>query len=852
MSSKSGANPAEPTYVGSARELEDTFNEMRPIFEGKESEQNWGPRDKSILKLRKITKGNAPEELTPTYLSGIKSLLDGILKVVNSLRTTPSTNACSLIQEIAQAAGSGIDNMVEILLQSLIKLCASTKTINTVNGNATVTALFANVSYNPRLMQHIWAACQDKNVQPRKFAASWLMTLISKHRRNRHVFEHGGGLELVEKCLKNGLTDANPSVREGMRPTYWAFARVWPEKSEAIMLSLDSKAQQLLIDNAGNPNRQKLDTSNPPVAVAATKSTSKAVPTPSIKDTIAAKRREAEKAKSAAPSSAPRLQAAPPMTRGLSSAPMRPSRMTRKPTETSKPVQPFKETRWLETWVGRVITYALTSRVFVQDFSCIKKFISRNIAYGVFVEDPSYVKDLTSGAIAYGVFVKDSNSIKELISCIITYGIRIEDPIPDKTNFSPASKTSSRDISPSATTSNVSARTNISPREISPEEAKASPPAPVYELSAQPHTPNPVLRDAAAIPLRPRAQTPTQRLSPSPQPLASRKEGKAARKALEELPVNEPVRGRSEISQAVALPLLDEDYYSGDYHKVWKDVESRVRQQSPPLIVDDAGRASQLLASAIRKIGNGTLDVHGFRRLQGVLKGAITLLQNDVVFQDLLFPLLDQFEKPSESDDIKRCCESCKSHDVKTQILCTLRLMLELEPDCFKAYFPRTLCALINARMNHRFTSHMVMGIEETTNDIIKLCSPGELEDSIDAILDLVESDLSSGSEPAYTSLYSLTGLLHHSAPDRACRPFEQEERLGKLAAKYLQSEDGDVRRAVTEYTLAYHDFLDNPPRFWDLVAPRDQDHVALITYYLARREQIRLQQIMDHCATRL
>lgn len=57
MSSKSGANPAEPTYLGSARELEDMFYEMRPIFEGKESEQNWGPRDKSILKLRKITKG---------------------------------------------------------------------------------------------------------------------------------------------------------------------------------------------------------------------------------------------------------------------------------------------------------------------------------------------------------------------------------------------------------------------------------------------------------------------------------------------------------------------------------------------------------------------------------------------------------------------------------------------------------------------------------------------------------------------------------------------------------------------------------------------------------------------------
>ncbi|KAL9613448.1 MAG: hypothetical protein Q9167_001993 [Letrouitia subvulpina] len=909
MSSKSGANPAEPTYVGSARELEDVFNEMRPMFEGKESEQNWGPRDKSILKLRKITKGNAPEELTSTYLSGIKSLLDGILKVANSLRTTPSTNACNLIQEIAQTAGSGIDNMVEILLQSLIKLCASTKTINTVNGNATVTAVFANVSYTPRLMQHIWAACQEKNVQPRKFAAGWLMTLISKHRRTRHVLEHGSGLELVEKCLKHGLTDANPGVRESMRPTYWAFARVWPEKSEPIMLSLDSKAQQLLIDNAGNPNRQKLDTSTPSVAPGATKSTSKAMPKPSIKDTIAAKRREVEKVKPVVPSSTSRLQAAAPVTRGLSSAPMRPSRMAKKATDTSKPVQVVPIKKENEVPKGKVdlsrpiSAGSLSKKLAGSSHGSAESSHMHSPTESLFkipavsktssgTSSPTDTESLskipatsdvsTRRSSRAGSFsripVRSKTSSRGSSPTSSSTGSVSKIPIPTNPKISShtmrnyfkylaAYKKLSREASPSAMTSKVSTPPNTSPRETSPEDVKASTATlPVdikvstvtspedikvststlpedvkastavfvsspSETSIKPQTPDPVLRDAASIPLRPRAQTPTQRFSPSSQPSASREEGKAARKALEELPVKEPVRGRSEISQAVELPLLDEDYYPEDYHKGWKDVESRVRRQSPPLKMDDTRMVNQLLASAIHKISMGTLNVHGFRRLQGILKGADSILQTDTLFQTLLFRLLDQLEKPIRSDDIRKCCETCKSHDVQTQILCTLRLMLELEPHCFKAYFPRTLCALINARNNHHFTSHMVMGIEETTTDIIRLCGPGELEDSIDAILDLVESDISGDPEPA---------------------PFEQEERLGKLAAKYLQSEDGDVRRAVTEYTLEYFDFLNNAQRFWSLVAPRDQDHVALITYYLARREQIRLQQIMNQCATRL
>lgn len=226
------SDEVEPLYMETSRDLEDTFRDMQPCFEGKESEQNWSQREKSTSKLRRITKGNSPHELTTTFLAGTKGLLDGILKTVNSLRTTVSTNGCHLVQDIAKAVGPGLDSMVEILLQSLVKLCANTKKITASNGDATVSAVVANVTFNPRIAQHIWGACQDKNVQPRSYAAGWLKTIITKHRHHKHALEHGGSLDLIEKCIKTGLADRDPKVRESMRPTYWAFARLWSERSE--------------------------------------------------------------------------------------------------------------------------------------------------------------------------------------------------------------------------------------------------------------------------------------------------------------------------------------------------------------------------------------------------------------------------------------------------------------------------------------------------------------------------------------------------------------------------------------------------------------------------------------------
>lgn len=224
--------PMDPLYVHTQRELDDIFRDLTPHFEGKESEQNWMLRDKGVTKLRRLLKGNAPSDFLLPFIGGCRALQDGILKVVNSLRTTMSSNGCQFVQELARTVGPAIDPMVEIFLQNLIKMSAATKHIAAQNGNTTVDVIFQYASYHKRLMEHVWFACQDKNVQPRMFASGWLKTLIQKHSSHKAHFESSGGVDMSEKCLKKGMSDANPKVRENMRTTYWVFSQIWPQRAE--------------------------------------------------------------------------------------------------------------------------------------------------------------------------------------------------------------------------------------------------------------------------------------------------------------------------------------------------------------------------------------------------------------------------------------------------------------------------------------------------------------------------------------------------------------------------------------------------------------------------------------------
>ncbi|OQE23822.1 hypothetical protein PENSTE_c008G00202 [Penicillium steckii] len=244
----------EPFLVSSSRDIDDTVRDMAYWFEGKESEDNWMKREKSAILLRRMTRGNAPHDFSQSFVQAIKSILDGIFKVVHSLRTTLCTAGCLLIQDVAQTCGPKIDGLVEIMMQNLIKLCGSLKKIAAQNGHATVDAVIGNVTFNIRILQHVHFASQDKNVQLRHYAAGWLRTLISRQSHHKSTVEHGGGLDLIDKSLRKGLGDANPGVRETVRNTFWVFYSVWPERANVILSDLDAKSRNLLEKDPSNPN----------------------------------------------------------------------------------------------------------------------------------------------------------------------------------------------------------------------------------------------------------------------------------------------------------------------------------------------------------------------------------------------------------------------------------------------------------------------------------------------------------------------------------------------------------------------------------------------------------------------
>ncbi len=227
----------EPTYVNTQRELDDIFRDMHTWFEGRETEHNWLKREESMTKLRRLMAGNVASDFPEPFLFGLRAMLDGIIKAITSLRTSLSKEGCSFVQEMAITFGPGIDPMVELLLQTFVKLSAATKKISSQQANATVDTIIGKVTYSGRIMQHIWSACQDKNVQPRTYAAGWLKTLLNRESHHKSHVEHTGGLDLIEKCIKKGLIDPNPGVRERMRPTYWLFAGMWPARAEAYVLT---------------------------------------------------------------------------------------------------------------------------------------------------------------------------------------------------------------------------------------------------------------------------------------------------------------------------------------------------------------------------------------------------------------------------------------------------------------------------------------------------------------------------------------------------------------------------------------------------------------------------------------
>ncbi|KAI9693303.1 MAG: suppressor of tub2 mutation [Bathelium mastoideum] len=827
----------EPMYVHSHRELDEHFRSMMPHFEGKETEHNWMHRDRGILKVRRLTQGNAPTDYHNTFIADIKSLLEGILKVANSLRTTMSTNGCQLVQELARTMGPALDPVVEILLQNFIKMTANTKHIAADNGSATTDVLFSYVTYSKRLLEHIWYACQDKNTNTRTCASTWLKTLLKRQQHNKTYFENTGGLELAEKCIKKGLADANPRVREGMRGAYWAFAKTWSDRAETIMSTLDSKSQQLLEKDSNNPNAASFSSSisssqatRPDLRSSQTASRSNLREMMAAQKKQMASKRAPDRPNSAMSTFSP-VKAAPntharipsntsskatarpttaagtsrreaaaassssvPTTGSLMSGPVR--RPRRPEITRPKTADPYARRNGMRPETPNEPSPAESPNKSSKKSKVPSPANKRPLSGGspkasprpspsksrskmdlvVDASSPADHDDLTMVMPAREVQTKSQHELSTRNPSGANKAIST-----DRWNGSYGDEDGFTMVIPNMKVSPSQSRSPMASPERarrSPERAMANP-----TISNSPfNSPERSRRPSADI-----SNPPSRRGSPvrhvdevkvfEDNPTL-KSEAKASRSVqpslakvpLEELPINEKGYGRSptpEIGSTLNSP-----------HPVEKNGNGFAVQ--PTQDRAETLRARRLLASGIERIKAHTLDAHGFRRLQELVKSPnadiwfpfTTPTESDVTpsrtndvattsptkassnkLAELLHALTSYIELPLSSVS----SHPAKAANLKSQALAMMTALL-LQPHAShpasglgqaltsrkiaQATCPRALCAILRARRECDDVSHLSAELERSATELVAICQPVE---GIEAVLDVLDAEQSSG-----------------------------------------------------------------------------------------------------------
>ncbi len=272
-------------------------------------------------------------------------------------------------------------------------------------------------------------------------------------------------------------------------------------------------------------------------------------------------------------------------------------------------------------------------------------------------------------------------------------------------------------------------------------------------------------------------------------------------------------------------------------------------------------RSRRLLASGIERIRARTLDAHGFRRVQDLVKnGGDIWGEESARYGELLLALLAYLESSSDS---------LRSQNLKIQVLATVRAMLSLYKREAAPYYGRALCSVLAARRWFEDMSHVAAEMEKACGEIVK-AAPAT-EDCLVSVLEMIEGigqpqspssstssigvspgggdvpsphlggpprEEESGAANARTvtlALRALEGLLAEAQRKGVYVPPGQTQRLGQLAVRFLHDTDADVRRADLEFCLALHERFGGE-EFWKAVVGVKEMHLNLITYYLARR----------------
>lgn len=290
----------------------------------------------------------------------------------------------------------------------------------------------------------------------------------------------------------------------------------------------------------------------------------------------------------------------------------------------------------------------------------------------------------------------------------------------------------------------------------------------------------------------------------------------------------DPLTAELSPSRPVAASVLEEKAVNEDA----ANLASRQNGEATP-VGDDvshekARQQARLIDSALNKIQVKGLDVHGFRKFQGIMRDTKTPLADDK-FDSLLLGLFDYLEDPQSN------LAPEKVQDVKAQILATIKLLLKKHRDHFQPHISKALESLMAARAAYDARTHIVSGLELLADELVSLGDAQEIA----TVLTKRMADMNA-SDPAGCRSLSMGLHVLKEMVDMKEDFVPTDGELSDMAAlctRCLESSESGVRMDAVQLCVALHARAGDA-RFWGVMKDVRDDPKSLITYYIVKRQR--------------
>ncbi|KAI9330418.1 clasp N terminal-domain-containing protein [Obelidium mucronatum] len=189
--------------------------------------------------------------------------------------------ACACVAAIAETVEqSALEVHAEGAVKGMLKLAGASKKLIASSASTAMVSLLEHTQFHLKILELFVAATSDKNAQVRQYAMQYVLYQLNHTVQNggAAIVTRTGGIDVLDRCLRKSLSDANPAVREASRAVFDILMEQWPKRAEALLADLDPNTRKAVIKSsasaAATSKKSKVDgskTATPSIAAAASR-----------------------------------------------------------------------------------------------------------------------------------------------------------------------------------------------------------------------------------------------------------------------------------------------------------------------------------------------------------------------------------------------------------------------------------------------------------------------------------------------------------------------------------------------------------------------------------------------------